>query len=212
MIRLQLNPNTDLVTWYFCMIPLPLLVFQRNSNQDGWDHIASVRWVPITPIAWDITILMYQLLLSLTVSASNRPDCHGKVKLEDRRDARAHPNLPNDQQQSQTQRNDTDENNDTSHQTSSKKKVNYQNTQDGEIARSNSSDNRQSVRPQPLTIEKVVNLKREGPTRWYRVKFHNKPDTAWYREGSLNIPKHLIEECLRVRTWAGKPRKRKKQK
>ena len=88
MIRLQLNPNTDLVTWYFCMIPLPLLVFQRNSNQDGWDHIASVRWVPITPIAWDITILMYQLLLSLTVSASNRPDCHGKVKLEDRRETR----------------------------------------------------------------------------------------------------------------------------
>ena len=134
-----------------------------------------------------------------------------KIRRQDR-DARAHPNLPNDQQQSQTQRNDTDEKNDTSHQTSSKKKVNYQNTQDGEIARSNSSDHKQSVRPQPLTIEKVVNLKREGPTRWYRVKFHNKPDTAWYREGSLNIPKHLIEECLRVRTWAGKPRKRKKQK
>lgn len=61
-------------------------------------------------------------------------------------------------------------------------------------------------------IEKVINLAKDLRGKWYQIKFKGIPQTSWYLEGHIDIPKPLIEECLRRRTWDGKPRKKKKKK
>ena len=61
-------------------------------------------------------------------------------------------------------------------------------------------------------VEKVVDLKRQNKVKLYRVKFQNVPGTTWFKDGAINIPQHLIDQCLQHRTWAGKPRKVKKKR
>ena len=61
-------------------------------------------------------------------------------------------------------------------------------------------------------IEKVVDLSRNTKGRWYRVKFQGFPATKWVQDGFFQIPPHLIEECLKKRTWQGTARKRKRKK
>ena len=84
----------------------------------------------------------------------------------------------------------------------------YQNTT-SEIQKPTTSDNQQQQNT-PLEVEKVVNVKRNGPVKWYKVKLKNVPGLPWYSHGSIDIPEKLIQECLKTRTWEGKPRKRKK--
>ena len=67
------------------------------------------------------------------------------------------------------------------------------------------------IHNQPRKVEKMVNLKKYTRGKWYQVKFKDYPKIQWYREGSLNIPQTLIDECLKRRTWAGTPRKRRKK-
>ena len=58
-------------------------------------------------------------------------------------------------------------------------------------------------------VEKVVNLKRSNKIKWFKVKIRGKPGYHWRREGFVKISQHLINECLRYRTWSGEPRKRR---
>ena len=85
----------------------------------------------------------------------------------------------------------------------------YQNTT-REIQTPTTADSRQQ-RAKPV-VEKVVNVKRNGPVKWYKVKLKDVPGLPWYSHGSIDIPEKLIQECLKTRTWEGKPRKRKKWK
>ena len=94
---------------------------------------------------------------------------------------------------------------------SSKKKSGqgkYQNTT-SEIQKPTTSDYKQQQNT-PLEVEKVVNVKRNGPVKWYKVKLKDVPGLPWCSHGSIDIPEKLIQECLKTRTWEGKPRKRKK--
>lgn len=70
-----------------------------------------------------------------------------------------------------------------------------------------------SAQPQvnPPQVEKVINLRRNGQIKWYQVKLVNVPGLKWYKHGAITIPQRMIEDCLKVRTWTGKRRKRKRK-
>ena len=62
--------------------------------------------------------------------------------------------------------------------------------------------------PEPLPPgEKVVDLCRT----WYRVKFQGLKGTKWIKDGFLNVPQKLFDECLTKRTWHGTASKRKRK-
>ena len=61
-------------------------------------------------------------------------------------------------------------------------------------------------------IEKVIDLSKNNKGRWYRVKFTGLPGTKWVQDEFFEIPPHLIEACLKNRTWQGTPRNRKRKK
>ena len=119
------------------------------------------------------------------------------------------PAAPQQQNNTTTQQNNQSENSDTNDQTSGQGQ--YQNTT-CEIQKSMTTDNRQQQQRAKPVVEKVVNVKRNGPVKWYKVKLKDVPGLLWYSHGSIYIPQKLIDECLKTRTWEGKPRKRKKCK
>ena len=86
----------------------------------------------------------------------------------------------------------------------------YQNTKDSQIQKQpGTSDQPQTTNP--LRVEKVVNVKHQGQIKWCQVKLNNVPGLRWYKLGDIPIPQHLLDDCLKVRTWDGKPRKKKKK-
>ena len=60
-------------------------------------------------------------------------------------------------------------------------------------------------------VEKVTDLARNNRGKWFRVKFRERPGPLWVQRDSVDIPQHLIDQCLRKRTWQGTARKRKKK-
>ena len=74
-------------------------------------------------------------------------------------------------------------------------------------------ENDQEVRQTPLPpIDKVIDLARNNKGKWYKVTFQGQTGTKWVQDGFFNIPQHLIEECLKKRTWAGTARKRRRKR
>ena len=61
-------------------------------------------------------------------------------------------------------------------------------------------------------FEKVTDLARNNRGKWFRVKFQGRPGTLWVQRERVDFPQHLIDQCLRKRTWQGTARKRKKKK
>ena len=61
-------------------------------------------------------------------------------------------------------------------------------------------------------VTKVVKITRNNKGKWFHVKFKDIPGLHWRLEGFVEIPDHLLQECLRRYTWSGKPRKRKRKK
>ena len=85
----------------------------------------------------------------------------------------------------------------------------YQNTRQGEIqAPRPAGKDTQIPQLKQRKVIKVMNLKRQNQENWFKVKFDNDNQTYWLKEGTIDIPQHLIDECLKVRTWQGKLRKR----
>ena len=88
----------------------------------------------------------------------------------------------------------------------------YQNTRQGEIqAPRPAGKDTQIPQLKQRKVIKVMNLKRQNQENWFKVKFDNDKQTYWLKEGTIDIPQHLIDECLKVRTWQGKLRKRRKR-
>ena len=85
----------------------------------------------------------------------------------------------------------------------------YHITKRGEIKASAPTSLTKTPQRKQLKVVKVVNLKKQNKEKWFRVKFENDRKTYWIKEGTMEIPQHLVDQCLKIRTWQGKPRKRK---
>ena len=100
-----------------------------------------------------------------------------------------------------------------------RQRLSHQNTQHQDLHEVISND--QQVDPQLMDeqndrnkeIERIINVQRNNRGLYYQVKFKDDPKSKWYLEGSLNIPKDMIDDVLQRRTLRGTPRhKRRKRK
>ena len=62
-------------------------------------------------------------------------------------------------------------------------------------------------------VKDVINLKKDKRgNKMYNVVMDGKAGSKWIFEGTIPIPQHLIDECLKTRTWKGTRRKKTRKR
>ena len=62
-------------------------------------------------------------------------------------------------------------------------------------------------------VKDVINLKKDKRgNKMYKVVIDGKAGSKWIFEGTIAIPPHLIDECLKTRTWKGTRRKKTRKR